>query len=214
MKISIVIFFILFISCTVSKDPQRREIRLLQKGRIKDDTSYIYQLPYEKGTTHWLIQGYFSNLSHRNRAALDFKMKPGTRVFAAREGIVIRVIEQNNKGAWKKAYRQYANMIVIEHRDDSRAGYWHLQQNGAMVNIGDTVKKGQLIGLSGNTGYTAFPHLHFMVWRSGGGRWRQVATRFLTEKGIKYLRPLRTYRAVMSDHAKRKKLLFYDLTAL
>lgn len=187
---------VLFASCSVSKDPQRRELKLLQKGKIKEDTSYTYWLPYQEGTVHRVVQGYYSRFSHKNRAAIDFKMKPGTQVHAARDGIVIRVVEENNKGGLKKSNRPFANLIVLQHSDNSRTGYWHLQQNGALVNVGDTVAKGQLIGLSGNTGYTAFPHLHFIAWRSGGGGWRPIGTRFLTNKGIKYVRPLRRYRSV------------------
>ena len=188
---------IIFLSaCSVSKDPQRKELKLLQKGKIKEDTSYVYWLPYQEGTTHRVVQGYYSSYSHKNRAALDFKMRPGTLVHAARDGVVIRVVENNNRGGLNKSNRPYANLIVLQHGDGARTGYWHLQKNGALVNVGDTVKKGQLIGLSGKTGYTAFPHLHFIAWRSDRGGWRPIGTRFLTNKGIKYVRPFRRYRSV------------------
>lgn len=184
---------IFFSGCAVSNNPQRKEIKLLQKGLIKDDTSFVYHLPFEKNKKHLLVQGYFSKYSHKNRAALDFKMKRGTVICAARDGIVVRVKENGNKGGWNKAYRPFGNVIVIQHTDGSRAGYWHLQFNGAFVNVGDTVKQDQAIGLSGKTGYTLFPHLHFIVWRSNNNQWEQVATRFQTSKGIKYLRPMRRY---------------------
>jgi len=89
----------------------------LQKGIIKDDTSYVYQLPYAYNTSHLLIQGYFSHYSHKERAALDFKMKRGTKVYAARGGVVVRVKEDGNKGGWNKKYRPYGNNIVIQHSD-------------------------------------------------------------------------------------------------
>ena len=185
-----------FIGCAVSKNPLRREVKLLQKGIIKDDSSYVYALPYENNSSHWLIQGYFSRFSHKERAALDFKMKRGTKILAAREGIVVRVKEDGNKGGLNKKYRPYGNNIVIQHADGSRAGYWHFQYNGAMVNVGDSVKKGQVIALSGKTGYAALPHLHFLIWTfSSRGNWQQIPTRFQTSKGIKYLRPLRKYRS-------------------
>jgi murein DD-endopeptidase MepM/ murein hydrolase activator NlpD len=188
---------LLFISaCSLSKDPQRRELQLLQKGKIKEDTSYVYWLPYQEGTVHRVVQGYYSSYSHKNRAAIDFKMKPGTHVHAAHDGVVVRVEESNDKGGLKKSNRPFANLIVLQHGDGARTGYWHLQKNGVLVNIGDTVAKGQLIGLSGNTGYTAFPHLHFIAWKSAGGNWRPIGTRFLTDKGIKYLRPFRRYRSI------------------
>lgn len=195
MKKYLFILFGLFsmVACTVNKNPQRTEMRLLQKGKLKDDTSFVYHLPYLNHTSHFLVQGYFSHFTHKNRAALDFKMKRGTTICAAREGVVIRVKEDGNKGGLKDKYRPFGNMIVIEHNDGSRAGYWHLQYNGAFVHVGDTVKQGQAIGLSGKTGYTLFPHLHFIVWRFNNGKWQQVATRFQTTKGNRFLRPIKNY---------------------
>ncbi|HEY6063312.1 MAG TPA: M23 family metallopeptidase, partial [Chitinophagaceae bacterium] len=82
-----------------------------------------------------------------------------------------------------------------QHADGSRAGYWHLQKDGALVNVGDTVEKGQVIALSGKTGYASMPHLHFLVWNYDGKRqWNSIATRFQTSKGRKYLRSWKKYR--------------------
>jgi len=196
MRILIPCFLFILSGCAVSKNPLRKQVKLLQKGIMKDDTSYVYALPYEKGTTHFILQGYFGPFSHKERAALDFKMKSGTKIYAAREGIVVRVKEDGDRGGWNKKYRPYGNNIVVQHPDGSRAGYWHLQKDGALVNMGDSVKKGQVIALSGKTGYTVAPHLHFLVWRSDNNRqWQQVATRFQTSKGIKFLRRWRKYRA-------------------
>jgi len=182
-------------SCSVSNNPMRREVRLLQKGITREDTSYVYALPYEEGKSYYMVQGYFSSFTHKERAALDFKMKRGSKICAAREGVVIRVKEDGNRGGLKRKYRAYGNYIIIQHADSSRAGYWHIQKDGALVNVGDTVKKGQAIALCGKTGYTFMPHLHFLVWSSDSKRqWRQVATRFQTSKGPRYLRPLRKYR--------------------
>jgi murein DD-endopeptidase MepM/ murein hydrolase activator NlpD len=184
----------LFAGCYVSKDPLRKEVKLLQKGVIKDDTSFVYALPFEEGTAHRLMQGYFGSFSHKERVALDFNMKRGTKVCAARDGIVVRVKEDGDRGGWGKKYQPYGNNIVIQHADGSRSGYWHLQHNGALVNVGDTVKQGQVIGLSGKTGYAFQPHLHFIVWISANGRWQQIPTRFQTSKGIKYLKTYKKYR--------------------
>ena len=71
--------------------------------------------------------------------------------------------------------------------------YWHLQKDGVLVSVGDTIIKGQWIGYSGNTGYTAFPYLHFQVQNKSGG---DIATRFITNKGIIYLRPGKYHKAV------------------
>jgi murein DD-endopeptidase MepM/ murein hydrolase activator NlpD len=187
---------ILLAACSVSNNPLRKEVKLLQKGKVKDDTSYVYGLPYEEGKAYRIVQGYFGPWSHKERAALDFKMKRGTKICAIRDGIVTRVKEDGDRGGWSSKYRQDGNNIIITHADGSRAGYWHLQKDGALVNVGDTVKKGQVIALSGKTGYAAMPHLHLLVWSSGGGGWRQVATRFQTSKGIKYLKGWKKYRRI------------------
>jgi murein DD-endopeptidase MepM/ murein hydrolase activator NlpD len=188
MRIFVSIVVLLVVGCSVSKNPLRKQVKLLQRGIIKDDSSYVYALPFESGKSFRVIQGYFSRFSHKERAALDFNMNRGTKIMAAREGIIVRVKEDSDKGGLNKKYRPDGNNIVIQHTDGSRAGYWHLQKNGALVKVGDTVKKGQLIALSGKTGYAAIPHLHFLVWRNDKNGWQQVPTRFQTSRGIKYLK--------------------------
>ena len=193
-KLFLVIFSCSMIGCAVSNNPLRKEVKLLQKGVISDDTSYVYILPFENKKKHLLVQGYFGVWSHKERAALDFKMKRGTPILAARDGVVIRVKEDGSRGGWGKKFRSQGNNIVIQHTDNSRSGYWHLKKDGAVVNVGDTVKQGQVIGFSGKTGYAAIPHLHFIVWKNNRGNWQQIATRFQTSKGIKYLKPWKWYR--------------------
>ena len=76
MRLMGALFLIILTSgCYVSKNPMRKEVKRLQKGQVKDDSSYIYGLPYEEGKSHYLVQGYFSALTHRERAALDFNNK-------------------------------------------------------------------------------------------------------------------------------------------
>ena len=207
MSMSTKLFYILilfsgfsFVGCSVSNNPLRKEIKQLQKGKIKDDTSYVYSLPFGEGNSHLIVQGYFGVFSHKERAALDFKMKRGTPIVAVRDGIVTRVKEDGSKGGWNPKYRSEGHNIVIQHGDNSRSGYWHLQKDGALVKVGDSVKQGQVIGLSGKTGYAAMPHLHFIVWTiDRNGRWQQVATRFKTSKGVRYLKPWRWYRSKKED---------------
>jgi len=183
------------IGCSVSDNPVRTELKLLQKGVIKDDSSFVYHLPYEEKESHLVVQGYFSRYTHKNRAALDFKMKKGTKICAVRDGVVIRIKSDGKRGGGNVRYRSDGNYIVIQHTDSSRSGYWHLRHEALYVKVGDHVKQGQVIGLSGKSGYTYFPHLHFIVWRSDGkGKWTQIGTRFQTNKGIVYLRPFRFYR--------------------
>ncbi|MBZ4189690.1 M23 family metallopeptidase [Niabella beijingensis] len=186
---------VLVTGCGYMNNPLRRETHRLQRGRIIDTSSFVYDLPYPKGTSRTLVQGYFTQFTHKRRAALDFKMPIGSPVCAAREGVVVRTKEDGDQGGIRKSNRPHANYVVIQHADSSRAGYWHLKKESVLVNVGDTVKKGQLIAYSGNTGYTYFPHLHFIVWTfDRNGRFKQMPTRFHTKKGARYLRAIRRYR--------------------
>jgi len=136
-------------------------------------------------------------MSHKGERALDFKVKKGTKICAARDGVVIATREDSDKGGLKPENLSDGNYISIKHNDNSVAHYWHLKKDGVYVNIGDSVTAGQLIGESGNTGYSAFPHLHFeVVGNDANGNYTQLATHFKTKKGIKYLRPAKFYKTV------------------
>ena len=191
MKIS---FPALLLFCSTAGFAQTEaNIRDLKAGKVQPDTSYVYSLPFAKGKKFLLVQAYMSGFSHKGEIALDFKMKKGTRICAARSGVVVASRDYSDKGGLKQEMLSEGNFIIIQHSDGTRAHYWHLKKNGALVNPGDTVQLGQVIGLSGNTGYSAFAHLHFEVVDPARG---QIPTRFRTKKGIKYLRPGKWHKAV------------------
>lgn len=183
---------LLFFSCG-------RQFRFATREAANKDTSYIYTLPYPEGASHLLVQGYNSQFSHRGRLGLDFKMKRGSPVTAARSGVIAALQESHTKGGINKKYYGQANSVTVQHSDGSRAFYGHLQHNGVLVNVGDTVRQGQVIAHSGSTGYSAFPHLHFSLWQpSASGRRRMLPARFHTKKGVQYLRPGRWYKRPLS----------------
>lgn len=169
--------------------------RFASSNEAKTDDSYIYTLPYPKGKSYLMIQGYESQLSHKGWLGLDFKMKKGSLIAAARNGVVVRVVEEYKKGGISKKHLSGANQVIIRHNDGSQAIYGHLQYNGALVNMGDTVQAGQVIAKAGSTGYSAISHLHFSVWTTAQSRRLQQPTRFRTKKGVLYLQPGRWYKA-------------------
>ncbi len=57
------------------------------------------------------------------------------------------------------------NELGIKHSDGTYAVYAHLKYKGAFVKVGDKVKQGQSIGLSGNTGWSSEPHLDFSIFK-------------------------------------------------
>lgn len=126
---------------------------------------YLYALPFELGKSYKVSQSFYGKKSHfttESKFAVDFAMPVGTKIVAAREGVVVYTLDQFKKSGGKE-FKKKANKIVILHDDGTFASYSHLKHQGTVVQKGDRVEKGQHIGYSGNTGYTSGPHLHFAV---------------------------------------------------
>jgi murein DD-endopeptidase MepM/ murein hydrolase activator NlpD len=112
--------------------------------------------------------------SHVDRAAysIDFPANIGTPVSAMRQGkvVAVRDIYPDTGGGSDKA--NAFNYVLIEHDNGYRSAYIHLQQgfnSRVGLKVGDTVKAGQTIGYSGNSGWSTGPHLHVEVHRAAAG---------------------------------------------
>lgn len=177
---------------------QTNSVSVKNGKEVSEDVNHFaYSLPYEKGKSYLLVQAYQSKLlSHKGEYALDFKMKKGSKICAARGGIVVDVKEDSKKGGVKLKYLSEGNHVIIKHDDGTYGNYWHLKHNGALVNVGDTIKQGQVIGLAGKTGYAAFSHLHFEVTTQYTPGQHQIPTQFATTKGKRYLKPLHWYKSI------------------
>src|SRR6266567_2993029 len=127
----------------------------------------IYKLPYPGGMSFEVCQGN-NHGTHTGHGAYawDFCVAIGTPVTAARGGTVRAVRQNSNSGGWGYKFVNDANYVVVDHGDGSSSLYMHLMFNGARVKPGDQVSTGQLLAYSGNTGWTAAPHLHFMVMQT------------------------------------------------
>ena len=142
-----------------------------QFGRLDavPDEQTAYRLPFEEGISFAITQAYGSALpSHdnpENLYAVDFAMPVNTPVVAARSGIVIDAVLHHREGGFNVSYWNKANTISIAHDDGTVAEYAHLSPRAAPVKPGQRVEVGELIGYSGNTGYTSGPHLHFVVYK-------------------------------------------------
>jgi murein DD-endopeptidase MepM/ murein hydrolase activator NlpD len=99
---------------------------------------------YRRPGKHWSC-GYHTGV--------DFAVPTGTPIFAAQDG---KVLEASTAVTWGNSY---GTSVIIDHGNGVRAVYAHLSK--LEVKKGDKVTEGQQIGLSGNTGNSTGPHLHF-----------------------------------------------------
>lgn len=180
-------------------DPWRFNYRYrYQRGdyRAQPQLKFVYHLPYARGANYKIGQAYDGSFTHKgkNRFALDFGLPLGTPVHAARAGQVIWTVDRFAEGGIDDAFRGKDNRVEILHADGTIGLYGHLQRHGVKVSPGDLVQTGQLLGYSGNTGYSGGPHMHFHVSRTVSGEEKQtLPTLFLTSQGLKILKSGHTY---------------------
>lgn len=108
---------------------------------------------------HYALSASFGNDGSRwahKHSGQDFAVPVGTKVEAAHGGTVVKA--GPNGGGDGPAY---GNAVVIRHGNGTYSQYAHLSKID--VRIGQTVKTGQKIALSGNTGNSSGPHLHFEI---------------------------------------------------
>jgi len=134
------------------------------------DEGYFYRLPLAKGVAAEVVQEphgmLVTHLDAATRYAVDFAVPEGTAVVAARAGVVIEAVDRHVTGGPDPAFVTQANYVAVMHPDRSIAYYYHLAPRGALVRPGQQVRAGDRIALSGNTGYSSGPHLHFDVRRA------------------------------------------------
>ena len=121
-----------------------------------------FVLPWQVGKSYVLTQGNCTLESHslveKQHMSFDFRMPIGTPIHAIEDGRVAAVIENFGDNVDNKF--DQANLVALEHNGGILSWYMHLQNEGVVVEVDDYVQQGELIAYSGNTGNSAYPHLH------------------------------------------------------
>lgn len=117
--------------------------------------------PVSNKELKWLTSGFGVRVhpiyrTRRMHSGVDYSMPVGSNVFATGDGVVSKV---------ETKFGGYGKNVVIDHGFGFKTRYAHL--NGFAVRTGQKVKRGELIGYSGNTGTSSGPHLHYEVIVNG-----------------------------------------------
>jgi lipoprotein NlpD len=131
----------------------------LEVGIYKVDSDETGTIIVNKGMFTWPTEGTVYSLFGvrwgQMHSGLDISANSGTPVLAGRDGTVEHA---GRKGG-------YGNLVILRHADGYETYYGHLSV--ISVTAGDSVTKGQKIGLVGSTGKSTGPHLHFEVRKDG-----------------------------------------------
>lgn len=147
----------------------------LHSGKLgRTLAAYRWQAPGDAFTSYWSDDGtevpfrlqdgplrdyeqITSLLKDRpSHAGMDFKAPVGTPVLSTQPGTVTRV-------NWN--WNSNGNCVEVKHTDGAVAKYLHLSE--ARVEVGQKVSAGDVIALTGNTGRSTAPHLHYQVEKGG-----------------------------------------------
>ena len=181
---------VLVATVTVTDPIRGGDFELLLDGLPGDPAArpaaYEYRLPFDYARVR-VDQGPGGSFSHndpQNRYAVDFALAEGTPIVAVREGVVMQVESDFDKaGLNREKYGGRANFIRLLHDDGSMAVYAHLKPEGVQVRTGQRVRQGERIGLSGNTGFSTAPHLHFVLQVNRGMRLESIPFRMFGPLG-------------------------------
>lgn len=124
-----------------------------------------YTLPFKKNVRIKICDASSHRKRRASRFCLDFFVPSGTPIVAARDGVVVARESRYSKSYKNERYLGRANYVILRHSDGEESVYVHLRWRSIKVKIGQKVKRGQFLALSGQTGYATYPHLHFGVYK-------------------------------------------------
>jgi murein DD-endopeptidase MepM/ murein hydrolase activator NlpD len=151
-----------------SAEPQ---LPMLPFSQFGERAESHYCLPYAEGVTMTVNNSWSTEGAHRGRFAYDFAMPFGSEITAARAGAVTETRTQYRDEDMTGGHE---NGVYILHDDGTMAAYLHMRDGGVLVEVGDHVETGQVIGEVGTSGTSPHnPHLHFEVWEGQGVQWYQ-----------------------------------------
>lgn len=130
------------------------------KNFYNKNQNKMRHLPVIKPADGVIISGYGMRYHpvlkyKRMHDGIDFRASVGSKVYATGDG---KVVFAKRKGT-------YGKLLVIDHGFGYRTRYAHLSGFESDIEKGATVKRGQVVAYSGNTGITEGPHLHYEIMK-------------------------------------------------
>jgi len=136
---------------SVQNESERPHFPIRQEAQIEADS--LRRIPKGQPIDGWITQGFSPNESAfgGEHTGIDFAAKESTKVKVTADGTVSFV-------GWDDVY---GNLVMVDHKNGYVTYYGH--NSKVLVNSGNFVRKGEVIALSGNSGRSSAPHLHYEI---------------------------------------------------
>lgn len=134
-------------------------------GQCVAQRAPVHFIPFRNGYETRVSQGFHGPASHHNNEAfsVDFECDEGDPIVASRSGRVWSKREDSNHGCADPACIGDSNFVILDHGDGTFSEYHHLRYLGVLVEPGEQICAGQVVGVCGSTGYSTGPHLHYAI---------------------------------------------------
>ena len=122
---------------------------------LSTDELEKFVIPKGRPLYGWITRRFNVDGNNDRHEGIDIAVKEGTPIVATATGIV-------EFAGWDK---NFGNLAIIDHGNGYKTYYGHNEKN--LISIGQKVFKGDVIALSGNTGNSSAPHLHYEIEKNG-----------------------------------------------
>jgi len=132
---------------------EKEDSTSLTLGSVVVQSDSLRHIPMGRPIEGWITRGFSMNIYGfgGEHPGVDFAATIGTEVKATADGRVVFV-------SWDDIY---GNLVAIDHGNGYVTYYGH--NSKILVNVGDTIRRDEVIALSGNTGRSSAPHLHYEI---------------------------------------------------
>jgi murein DD-endopeptidase MepM/ murein hydrolase activator NlpD len=136
---------------SVQDESERPYFPIRQEAQTEADS--LRRIPKGQPIDGWITRGFSPNryAFGGEHTGIDFAAKESTKVKVTADGTVSFV-------GWDDVY---GNLVIVDHKNGYTTYYGH--NSKILVNSGNFVRRGEVIALSGNSGISSAPHLHYEI---------------------------------------------------
>lgn len=136
-------------------DASTRRVSSTEDSALTPEQLTEQHVPYGRPLYGWITRAYTSGGEGGLHTGMDFAIKEGTDVAATASGTIL-------SSGWDE---ELGNFVVIDHGNGFLTTYGHNKE--LLVKKDEKVTRGEIIALSGNTGNSSAPHLHYEIVKDG-----------------------------------------------